>query len=67
MEAKYVFSRYPVEIEKETLAGEAERREIRSGDYGLAAAALLEVMSGKLTRLGVQGVGAGPAAHGPSA
>ncbi len=51
MEAKYVFSRYPVEIEKETLAGEAERREIRSGDYGLAAAALLEFMSGKLTRL----------------
>ena len=47
----FVFSRYPVELVRETPGDERERVELRSGSYGRASAALLEFMNGKLARL----------------
>lgn len=47
----FVFSRYPIELAKETLEGEKEQIEIRGGSNGRASEALLEFMAGKLAYL----------------
>lgn len=49
--ASFVFSRYPAQMEAETLEGERTRTEIRSGSYGMASAGLLQFMGRKLNRL----------------
>lgn len=51
MSARYVFSRYPVQMETLTPEGERTVTEIRSGSYGRASEGLLQFMSGKLSRL----------------
>ena len=56
----FVFGRYPVELVRETLEGETERVELRSGSYGRASAALLEFMNGKLARLRLTWVSKAP-------
>ena len=51
MAARYIFSRYPVQMETLTPKGERTLTEIRSGSYGKASEGLLQFMGGKLARL----------------
>lgn len=49
--AKFVPSRYPVQLECVDLAGERTVTDIRPGGYGQAAGALIQFMQQKLARL----------------
>ena len=49
--AKFVFSRYPVQLERVDLAGERTLIDIRPGGYGQAAVELVQFMQQKLSRL----------------
>jgi len=49
--AKFVFSRYPDQLESVDLRGERTAETLKSGSYGQAAAGLVRFMMGKLARL----------------